>query len=445
LKALLTLFFLTQVLSAGISIERAWENVRHKHNALKASQADITHARLKQESAEGMYLPSVTITGTYTHLNEPIGFDTSELSSALGALPFPLAFPSEIDFLDQDIVLVDLQVLYPLYMGGKIDAAQDAYDAKNAEAKAKHRIAEDKAFLKLVKLYYGVVMTKSLYYTRVESEKALQIHYNFSKKLKEEGQIARAELLNARVKLNAAKIESTKAKHKMRIVKSAFYKMIQQENNPKSSLFIAKNLNTQRHYTQKSVDDYAMLEVLDAKSNQSKAMVAVEEAAWKPKVLGFANVNLHKGNSPFEELAPSWMVGVGVKFDLFARKDRAKEVEAAKVLQSKVSSLKLQAQEDLRVAVEKTYDEMMLYKDEYASLNASLALAKENYKLRALAFKEGLGTSVDVVEAQMFLSASKTQRLNAAYNYVKQLAALAVLSGERELFFTFEKSSKRIH
>ncbi len=435
---------MTALLFADISIQNAWENVLNKHNALKASSADVTHAKLKQESAEGMYLPSVTLTGSYMHLNDPIGLDTSEVSGFFGALPLPIPFPSEIDFLDQDIFLVDLQVLYPLYMGGKIDAAQDAYAGKSAEARARHRIAEDKAFLHLVKLYYGVVMTKSLYHTRIEAQKALQLHYDFSEKLKREGQIAKAELLNARVKLNAAKIESMKSKHKKKIVQSAFYKMIQRNSNPKSFLFIARNISTQQHYSQSSIDSYAAIDVLNAKSTQSAAMVQIEKSAWEPEVVGFANVNVYKGDSPLEELAPSWMVGVGVKFDIFSRKDRSKEIEAAKVLQYKVSSLKLQAQEDLRVAVQKTYDEMKLYKNEFDSLSASMELSKENYKLRTLAFKEGLGTSVDVVEAQMFLSASKTQRLNAAYNYVKKLSELSVLSGERELFFALEKRSKGI-
>ena len=444
LKSCMLLLFLSFSLHADISIQNAWEDVLHKHNGLKASSSDIQYAKLKQESAEGMYLPSVSLTGSYTHLNEPIGFDTSGLSNFLGALPVPISFPSEIDLLDDDITLVDLQVLYPLYMGGKIDAAQDAYAAKSAEAKAHHRIAEDKAFLELVKLYYGVIVTKSLYRTRVESQKSLQIHYGFSQKLYKEGQIAKAELLHAKVKLNAAKIESMKAKHKSEIVQSAFYKMVQRHSKPNSSLFIARNMRVQNYYVEKSIDGYAMIEVLDAKAKQTSALVNIEESAWQPKVLGFANVNLYKGDSPLEELAPSWMIGVGVKFDLFSRKDRAKEVEAAKVLQSKVASLKMQAQEDLSVAVQKTYDEMFLYQEEFTSLNAAMALAKENYKLRSLAFKEGLSTSVEVVEAQIFLSASQTQRLNAAYNYVKKLSELCVLSGDRTLFFSFEKSSKRI-
>jgi outer membrane protein TolC len=138
------------------------------------------------------------------------------------------------------------------------------------------------------------------------------------------------------------------------------------------------------------------------------------------------------------------MVGVGFKYDIFARKDRAKEIEAAKVMRAKVASLKAQAKEDLHLAVQKTYNEIELYRDEFDSLSSSLALAHENYKLRSLAFKEGLATSVEVVDAQMLLSGAKTQRLNAAYHYVNSLAALCVLSGDSSLFFNFEQTGKRV-
>jgi len=444
LKILIILIFISISLFSQISIESAWHNVTSQNNGLKASYADVKHSKLKQESAKGMYMPSLSITGSYTHLNDPIGFDTSGISSALGSLPIPIPFPSEIDFLDQDIALVDLQVLYPLYMGGKIDAAQDAYAGKVAEAKAKHRMEKDKAFLQLIKLYYGVVMTKSLHKTRLESEKALRLHYENAKKLKKEGQLSRAELLNAQVKLDIAKIETTKAKHNIDIVTSAFYKLIKSRSNPKSSLFVLKKIGSKYKYTNRSIENYAAIDVLNAKAKQASAMVNVEEAAWQPEVLGFANMNLHKGNSPLEELAPDWMVGVGVKFDIFSRKDRAKEIEAAKVMRSKVASLKAQARDDLRLAVQKTYNEILLYKDEFLSLSSSLALAKENYKLRSLAFKEGLATSVEVADAQMLLSGAKAQRLNAAYNYVKKLAELSVLSGDSNLFFKFEKSGRGI-
>ena len=445
MKIIVFMLFTTGIF-AQISIQNAWGNVQSRNDGLKASHADILHAKLKQESAEGMYMPSVSLTGSYTHLDDSIGADISGLSNIVNSLPLPIPIhlPSKIDFLDQDIVMVNLNVLYPLYMGGKIDAAQDAYMAKIAESKAKHRMSEDKAFLELVKVYYGVVVTKSLLKTRQESQKALQLHYEHAKKLKSQGQISKAELLNSRVKLDIAKIETTKADHKADIVVSAFKKMVKSNNTPKSSLFVAGKLGSKYKYSSKSVDNYAAIDVLNAKSKQAGAMIDIEEATWQPEIISYATVNVHKGDSLLEEGLPKWMVGVGFKFDIFSRKDRAKEIEAAKVMKSKVASLKAQARDDLRLAVQKTYNEILLYRDEFNSLSSSLALANENYKLRSLAFKEGLSTSVEVVDAQMLLSGAKTQRLNAAYNYVKKLAELSVLSGDKNLFFKFEQSGKRI-
>ncbi len=94
--------------------------------------------------------------------------------------------------------------------------------------------------------------------------------------------------------------------------------------------------------------------------------------------------------------------------------------------------------------MEKTYKEMLQYKTEYEALNSSLLLARENLRLRELAFKEGLATSVDVVDAQMFLTGAKTKKLNAIYNYVQKISQLAVLSGKSELFFELEHTSMEI-
>jgi outer membrane protein TolC len=144
------------------------------------------------------------------------------------------------------------------------------------------------------------------------------------------------------------------------------------------------------------------------------------------------------------EMAPEWLAGVALKIDLIQQKDRAQEIQAAKLLHSKLHHLHEQAKEDLELLVHKTYNEMLLYRDEFYSLSASIELAQENYRLRSIAFSEGLVTSADVVDAQMFLAASQTKRLNAAYNFVQKVSQLAVLSGERALFFESLSASKEI-
>ena len=435
MKFVYILCFIFLSLKADIGINESWQRVLKLNDGLHASSRDVQRAKLKKDSAESMYLPSINLSASYTHLDKPIGL---QFDGILTGKHY------EVDFSEQDILLSDLQILYPLYTGGKIDAVQDAYEAKVNEAKSLHKMQEDKEFLSLVKLYYGVVISDSLYKTRLESQKSLELHFKHAKELKSQGQIAKVELLNAQVKLDAAKIETRKAQHKLEIVSSALHKMIKQNETPSSLLFVAQSIEDENYYADESVENFAALGVLDAKGKQADALVSVKKAAWHPQVLAYGNVNLYRDDSVLMQTMPNWMAGVAVKFEIFGRNDRVSEIQAAQLLHSKVAYLKVQAQEDLRLAVEKTYSEMLLYKEEFESLSSSLALANENYRLRNIAFSEGLATSVEVVDAQMFLSGAKTKRFNAAYNYVKKLSQLCVLSGDRELFFEFENVSEGI-
>ena len=439
MKLIVACLVFVNLLIADIGIDEAWARVVKLNDGLHASSSDIRRAQVKQDSAESMYLPSVSVSGSYTHLDKPIGVDLD--------LPIPLpgiGSTLPIDLSQQDVFLADLQVLYPLYTGGKIDAAQDAYKAKVSEAKALHKMKEDEAFLNLIKLYYGVVVSESLYQTRQEAEAALRLHFKHAQKLQEQGQIAKVELLNAQVKLDRARIDAMKAKHRLEIVSSALDKMLKQKDSPSSTFFIVETISEQEYYINESTQNYAALGVLDAKGNQANALVNVEKAAWYPQVMAYGNVNLYKDDSVLMQSLPNWMAGVAVKFELFGRSDRNNEIQAAEILHSKVRYLKAEAQENLALAVEKTYKEMLLYKEEFDSLTSSIALSQENYRLRSIAFSEGLSTSVELVDAQMFLSGVKTKRFNSAYNYIKKLARLCVLSGDRDLFFKLKDISRGI-
>ena len=427
-------------LFATVSIEDAWQSVVHKNNALKASGNDVKRAELKKSSAKSMYLPSVTLTGSYTHLSDTIKIE--------GKLTGPLTgnqYPFRVDFSEQDVFLADLHVLWPLYTGGKIDAAQDIYAAQASEAKAKAQMSKDVEFLKFIKYYYGVVVSESLLKTRQKAQKALELHYENAEKLKAQGQIANIELLNAEVNLDAARIETSKAKHKYEIALSALATITRLQDKPSSKLFVNENIRDEDYYKKKTRENYTGLKVLDAKQVQSRSVISLKEAAWHPKIAAYGNYNLYKDDSPIMQTLPTWFAGVVVKIDLVNRRDRSEDVQAAELLSSKIKYLRAQAIEDLQLLVEKTYKEMLSDYEEFNSLSSSIKLSRENYRLREIAFKEGLSTSVELVDAQMFLLGAKTKRLNAAYNFVQKVAQLCVLSGKRELFFEIANRSKGIN
>ena len=425
------------LLNADINIKDAWQKVLHVNEGLKASQAEVDYATELKNATNYLYLPEISISGSYIRLEKEIAIE-DEIN--LGATSIPLHLPLQ----DQDVFMSSLSVLWPIYTGGRIDATSDAYAAKEKEAQAKHHMEKDKTFLKLIKVYYGVVISEALLNTRLEAQHALKIHFNNAKKLKEQGQIATIELLNAQVKLDSAKIQTTKAYHKHEITKLALKDMLGSEDLPASHLFIDSNLENEKKYEQQMLNNYAGLDVLKSKKVQVDSHIIIEKAAYKPTFFAFGNYFLYKDDSPVMDMTPNWMAGIGVKFNILSREGKSEKLAAAKLMKNRLAHTLKQAQNDLSLLVEKTYKEMLQYKTEYEALSSSLTLARENLRLRELAFKEGLATSVDVVDAQMFLTGAKTKKLNAIYNYVQKISQLAVLSGNCELFFKLEQTSMEI-
>ena len=125
------------------------------------------------------------------------------------------------------------------YWGGQITAAQEIREAQVQEGRAHFDLEEDKTFVQLITYYYGVVMGKAYYETRLEVQKALELHFDHAKKLLAQGQIAKVELLNAQVKLDAAKIETRQALYRYDIVRSALSMIVKEKGIiPASPLFI---------------------------------------------------------------------------------------------------------------------------------------------------------------------------------------------------------------
>lgn len=71
-------------------------------------------------------------------------------------------------------------------------------------------------------------------------------------------------------------------------------------------------------------------------------------------------------------------------------------------------------------------------------------MAEENIELREKAFAQGFSTSLEVVDAQLFVTAVRTQRMAAAYNYVNALARLLSLSGQREKMAQYQISGVEV-
>ena len=451
-RVIQTLFLATLSLSASdISVNHAWELVLERNDGLKASASSVKHSQAVKDGADSMmYMPSIDLHGSYTHLSEPINLDFSDPLNGIANAIIPgsgtlTSDQATLDLSEQDIFLANISILWPIFAGGKTLYFSDIAEAQIESEKAKQELTRQKAFIQLVKYYYGAEMGRVYYETRVEVEETFKKHFEHAQKLQAEGQIAKVELLNEQVQYDKATTETVKAHHKFTIATSALRMLLKEQDvNITSPLFINENIKDKDYYVKRAIENYPALHLLDSKRKQTSAVVGMERGNYMPTVVAYGNYNLYRDDSIISNSAPDWFAGVAVNINLLSATGRSEKYEAAKVMDQQLSLLQQQAKQDLSILVEKTYNEVILYLDEFKAIDSSLAMAEENVKLRRIAFNSGLSTSLELNDAELFLAAKKTERLKVAYDFDQKLSYLMILSESSERFFELAANGEEV-
>lgn len=446
--------------AASLDFDTAWQRVTEKSYVLLAEQANIEHAEHQQDATWDMHLPQININAGYLYLDDKIqlspnaifnsmpiggliGTQVATIIQALGisAAAIDRNFTSTIS--DREIKSASIGMLWPLFTGGRIMAAQDIAAASLAEARQKRALKVYDQFEILCTRYFAVSLLKQLLATRSEVVESLKIHLEHAKLLVENGQIAEVEELQAEAAYDKALVEQRKAVNKLAITQAALTSLLQEKSTitTSSELFIGENLPPLEVFIEKTLAGYPGLAILDAKEEMATGVVKVEKGKYYPTIALVGDYNLYEEDNLIGELTPDWFVGLVATIPIIDRSGRSGKRLAAKSLINKVKQLRHQAYQDLALLVEKNYRQVVLAATEYKGLASSLKLAEKVLKLQELAFDQGLATSLDVVDSRLYVAAVETQRSHASYFYITKLARILAISGDLDKFSNYQNNA----
>ncbi|GAL19099.1 outer membrane protein assembly factor YaeT precursor [Vibrio maritimus] len=441
-------------LAAEVSFDEAWQLLQQNNNSLAAQRANVERYGHLKDASSSLNLPKVTVGANYTRLDQDVTLNGQQFADSLSGVPnIPIpglgqALGSLLGGVTstlehKDIFSSSIRAVWPIFTGGRITAAQTAAEGKKEEAQSQLAMEVQARYEDLSKYYFSVILAKNVVDTRMAVEKGLTKHRDFAIKLEEQGQIARVERLQAEASLDKAVVERKKAEHSLNIAQAALTQVLGQTETvePRDELFINRNLPPLDAFVDQTLDTYPGLAILDAKEKQASSLMKAEKGKYYPEVYAYGDYSLYHGDSLTSQLKPDWLVGIGVSVPLLENTGRSEQMKAANSAVSQVQFLRKQARQDLSVLVEKTYLEAQQALDEVQGLNSSIQLAQENLKLRQKAFSQGLGRSLDVVDAELYLASIKTQQDAASFQYLLSLNKLLALSSEMNNFATYKHNA----
>jgi outer membrane protein TolC len=475
---------------SALTFGDAYERMNTNSHVLKRANFEISEKEAERKAAFGLHAPRVFVSANAVQMADPLTLDLTPVRDAINPLyevlgkygnfsgvpnPDPKTsavipiLPDNIStqvlrtkiqegqaaintaewdkmIQEKQFATVNAGFIWPLYTGGKINAANKASAIYQEEAGLEKKQKQGELLSELATRYYGLVLAEQACKVREQVSEAMKKHLFDSQKLSEQGQIAKVEHLHAQVANSDAERELKKANREVTIVKRALQNTIAVDDSsdltPASKLFILKNIEDENFFISMALKNNPQLQQVDSKRELAATGVKLEKSNYFPTVALTGTYDLaNKDLSPY---VPDWMVGVGLKWSLFEGTSRYRNLQAAKFKEDQVEQAGLKAEEDIKTVIKKLHQQLGMQVEQLEEFDKTLEFAKTYVESRDKAFHEGLSTSTELVDANLLLAKVKIARLQAMYNYDVTLATLVQVCGSPDLFLEYQTSNQVI-
>ena len=409
-----------------LSLDEAVAVTLTENPALKAAAYEERAAQQQRRAAIGLRMPQINVTGAYAYMAKDIGFDFNDLK---GPVKEGVAGGLTALVQDQSFGFVGGEVTLPIWMGGKINAANRAARINEKTAVAQGNQTRNALISELVERYFGLALATQVVAVRQQVVDGVRRHLEDARALERNGMIAQTERLYVEFKMAEAERELANAKLQAETIASALSNTLGRESDwrPVTAMFLLAKVEDLAYYQDLAQARNPLLSQVSLKRELAQEGVRAQRADFLPQVAAIGGGSFY--NYQVAGLVPRWAVGVGVNIKIFDGLNREYKYSAAKQTVRRVGELQNKAGKDIAVLVEKLYNQMMNYHNQMTSIDASLKFAEEYLRMKNAAFLEGMSSSSDLIDAELNLAGVRTERLQAAYNYDLLLARLLEAAG----------------
>lgn len=429
--------------------------------AMKAAAFEEQAATQERRAAIGLRMPRINVTGAYTYMSKDIGFDLNELKphvqdfagKVIGSGLVPVELIPKLQGLiapimgadwfltlqDRSLGFVGGEVTLPLWMGGKINAANRAAKLNEHTAVQQGNQTSNALVSELVERYFGLALAQQVVVVRQKVVDGVRRHLADAEALEKNGMIAQSERLYVAFKMAEAERELANAQLQVETILSALCNTLGREQSwqPVTAMFILDGIEPADYFKELASERNPLLAQVSLKHQLAQENVRAHRAEFLPQVVAMGGGSFY--NYQVSGVVPRWAVGVGVNIKIFDGLSREYKYSAAKQTVRRVGELQNKAGKDIAVLIEKLYNQLMNYRNQLTSIDASMTFAEEYLRMKNAAFLEGMSSSSDLIDAELNLAGIRTERLQAAYNYDRLLAQLLEASGISDTYTAYAR------
>lgn len=328
----------------------------------------------------------------------------------------------------------EYSVSFPIYTGGKIEGAIEAAEyglgaadlvLENTKQAIRAQAAAD---------YYNVLQYRNLIKVSQESVDNLQAHLDNVNAQYRVGTVAKSDVLRSQVQLANEQLNLVNARNNYDVAVATLNNLI---GLPTDTVLNLKDDLSYEKYdlTLAGCTSYAMEnrpDVLAAEYSVKAAEASVNsaKAGYRPSVA--LNAGKHtSGDRRFGKNSDNyWTLAASAQWNIFDNNITQAQVAQKKAALAKAQQSAMATQESAQLDVQTAYLKLQAAEQNIKTSKVAVEQAQEDYKIAQVRYSAGVGTNLDVMDADEKLTSARTSYYTALYNYNTSKAALDKAMGK---------------
>lgn len=322
----------------------------------------------------------------------------------------------------------------PLFTGGELQG-------QIGQAKANYRSmlsAEEQAYNEMKETattgYFNMLNATNMKALRQESVDRLQAHLDNVIAQYNVGIVARADVLRSEVELANAQQNYITASNQYDVAEATLNNII---GTPLGTTLLLKDRlqyepyeNDMAYCLAYSEQHRPELKQAEYAIDSAEAALVVARSGHMPKVYANASNNWGGNGSDWPgDDDENWSVGVTASMNVFDSGVTWSKIHAAQENLAKAKESQRQIKDNVELEVRTDYLNLREAEKRITTAQVAVASAEEDYHIAVVRYQAGVGTNIDVMDAQEALTQAKTNYYQALYNYNTSKAALNTSMG----------------
>lgn len=322
----------------------------------------------------------------------------------------------------------------PIFTGGELQG-------QIGQAKANYRSmlsAEEQAYNEMKETattgYFNMLNATNMKALRQESVDRLQAHLDNVIAQYNVGIVARADVLRSEVELANAQQNYITASNEYDVAEATLNNII---GTPLGTTLLLKDRlqyepyeNDMAYCLAYSEEHRPELKQAEYAIDSAEAALVVARSGHMPKVYANASNNWGGNGSDWPgDDDENWSVGVTASMNVFDSGVTWSKIHAAQENLAKAKESQRQIKDNVELEVRTDYLNLREAEKRITTTQVAVASAEEDYHIAVVRYQAGVGTNIDVMDAQEALTQAKTNYYQALYNYNTSKAALNTSMG----------------